>query len=189
MSENNNLPMARFEIPPTIIQLAEEAGARSGNYAKILKDGRFSLTGFEKTLSELRGRISDFDFYQAKFENGKFTKRDCTLPEGDNFSSRCDLHLRITDDFSLTLSLSRTSAMAVTSYLLALKARGLNPGDVVTRITARVVSGQFGPFAVAVFESGDPGHSRHDAYTKNVTPAQISIPAAPQAFNIPAEWL
>ncbi|MBV5268425.1 MAG: hypothetical protein JZU67_08040, partial [Burkholderiaceae bacterium] len=115
MNEQSNLPAARFEIPETIIQLAAEAGARSGNYGKITKEGRFTISGVEKHLTELRGVISGFDFYEAKFEGGKFTKRDCNLPESDGFSVRCELHLRVTQEFSLTLSLSRSSAMAVTS--------------------------------------------------------------------------
>jgi len=180
----------KFNIPQAILDSVAEQAARSGNYSTILKTGGLKVSGVEKTLQELRAVITDCDFYQAKFENGKFSKRSATGPESDGYQNRCDLYLRVSPEFTTTLSLSKTSTSAAINYFQALESRGLAPDSIMTRITTRLINGQYGSYAIAVFESSDPSHQ--PSPIRNVTPqiTQVAFtPPTPPESTIPSAWL
>ncbi len=181
----------KFNIPQAILDAVAEQSARSGNYSSVEKTGGFKVSGLEKTLPELKGVIDDFTFYQGRFEGGKFLKRDCTGPESEGYQNRCDLYLKISPEYTTTLSLSKTSTSAAINYFLSLKAKNLSPGDLVTRVTTKLITGQYGTYSIAVFEASDS--TPQPPPIRNVTPqiSQVAFTPPPPASesSIPSAWL
>ena len=197
MNENsmNFAVSTRFHIDQSVLDAVAEQGARSGNYSSIEKMGGFKISGLEKILPELRGVIDDFSIYQGKFDGKKFLKRDATGPESDGYQNRADIYLQISPEYTTTLSLPKTSTTAAINYFMSLKARNITPNQVVTKITTKIVTGQYGPYSIAVFEDCGPAHQQSPTVMKNITPVQITQevftppPVEPSTSQIPSAWL
>lgn len=144
-------------IPPEkldqIISLSDDQTL----WIKVIEGG-FKIVSQDKFVKSLLGKIVDATPYLIKFESGTPTKipnvtNELEIPEG--YERRCDVKLLIEDEvFGISLPPSSTK-FYLSPYLKYLKNKNMRPENVLTRVTSKQASNQFGTWPVAVFELAD----------------------------------
>jgi hypothetical protein len=173
--ELDTMPRIRDEDVDSVIALFD-----SCLWARLTDTG-FWFPTQDRAVTELVGRIIGMTPYLINFECGErppprlpHVEADHDIPEG--YIRRVDLKIDVGSTI-VGISLPTSSARYhLAPYLIFLRGRGLQPHEVVTRITSKKVSNPSSTFNVAIFELADD---------TNEGPRSSS---EQPSSGVPAEW-
>lgn len=147
----NEIPRIDMEILDRLIHEAES----NAIWVKP-KTGGFAVD--ERIQPELIGVIMKIDPYFVKWQNGEPDKfRELVEGEApEDYEPRCDIFLLTPKMMQYGISLARSSFhFSLCPYIKALRTRGYEPTQVVSRLWTKDVTNKKGTFTVVKFECAE----------------------------------